>query len=270
MSEENTSEVIKPEDIVVDPPADDIEGVKESVALGIAKMLEKGRRYFGSSGAGLTQQAFNPIYAEKGINPDLAKIGLEGERETTLFLKKWVKDKPGAVLVDSVHVRGVGDEQVNEETGMIEGGDTDHVIIIGSEVILIDTKRWKGKKNYSVGDKGEALRMGKAFPGGNLHMRQAIHIWLNYLDEDASITGIVCINSEEVKVFRNRNWYTQSYRLVEIDRLEELLNEKWKLIDEYDKTHINSTLVSQVVVCAQQPFDPYTKVFSMEALKSFK
>lgn len=271
MSEENTQEeVIRPEDIEVDSPNEDIEGVKDSVARAIEKMLIGGRRYFGSSGAGLSQQAFNPAYAEKGINSDLAKIGLEGERETTLFLKKWLKDKPGAVLVDSVHVKGVGEEQVNEETGMIEGGDTDHVILIGSEVILIDTKRWKGKKNYSVGDNGEALRMGKAFPGGNLHMRQALHIWLNYLDEEASVTGIVCINSEEVKVFRNRNWYTQSYRLVEIDRLEELLNEKWKLIDDYDKTHINSTLVSQVVVGAQKPYDPYHKVFSMDALKSFK
>lgn len=270
MTDEVKEETIKPEDIVVDPPQREIDGVKYPVALKIAEMLKGGRRYFGSSGASLTQQAFNPAYADKGIKPELAKIGLDGERDTTTVLKKWIKDKPGAVLVDSVHIKGFGEEEVNEETGMIEGGDTDHVLLIGSEVILVDTKRWKSKKNYSVGDNGEALRTNKSFPGGNLHMRQALHLWLNYLDEDASVTGIVCINAEEVTVFRNRNWYTQSYRLVELSRLIELLNEKWKMIDEYDKTHINSTLVSQVAVGAQKPFDPYSRVFKMEALREFR
>lgn len=269
MSDEK-EKVIRPEDISVDPPHDEIDGVKPRVALGITEMLKKGRRYFGSSGASLTQQAFNPAWADKGINPTLAKIGLEGERDTTTVLKRWMKDKPGAVLVDSVHIKGFGKEELDEETGMIEGGDTDHVIIIGSEVILIDTKRWKSKKNYSVGDKGEALRMNKPFPGGNLHMRQALHLWLNYLDEDASVTGIVCINAEEVTVFRNRNWYTQSYRLVELARLEELLNEKWKVIEDYDKKNINSTLVAQVVVGAQKPYDPYERVFSMPTLQEFR
>lgn len=264
-------DVIRPEEISVDPPHDHIEGVKPKVALGITEMLKKGRRYFGSSGASLTQQAFNPAWDDKGIDKTLAKIGLEGERDTTTVLKRWMKDKPGAVLADSVHIKGFGkDERVDEETGMIEGGDTDHVIIIGSEVILIDTKRWKSKKNYSVGDNGEALRTNKSFPGGNLHMRQALHLWLNYLDEDASVTGIVCINAEEVTVFRNRNWYTQAYRLVELARLEELLNEKWKVIDDYDKRNINSTLVSQVVVGCQKPYDSYERVFSMPTLQEFR
>lgn len=261
-----------PDKIIVDPPKRHIEGVKYEVALKVAEMLEGGARYFGSSGASLTHQAFNPEYIEKNkIDPTLAKIGLQGERDTTTILKKWIKDKPVAVLADSIHVLGAGKEEVDEETGMIEGGDTDHVLIIGSEVILIDTKRWKKKANYSVGDNGEALRSNKAFPGGNLHMRQAIHLWLNFLDEDASITGIVCINAEDTVVFRNRNWYQQNYRLVEVGRFIELLDEKWKLIDDYDKSHINSTLVSQVVLNAVKPYDERSRVFgSSEAFNSFR
>lgn len=259
--------------IVVEPPKRQIEGVKKyEIALKVAEMLEKGTRYFGSSGASLTHQAFNPEYIEKNkIDPTLAKIGLQGERDTTTILKKWMKDKPGVVLADSIHVLGAGKEEVDEETGMIEGGDTDHVLIIGSEVILIDTKRWKKKSNYSVGDNGEALRANKNFPGGNLRMRQAIHLWLNYLDEDVAITGIVCINAEETVVFRNRNWYQQNYRLVEVGRFIELLDEKWKLIDDYDKTHINSTIVSQVVLNAVKPYDERDRVFgSSEAFNSFR
>lgn len=264
------TDTIKPEDIVIEPPHSSIDGVRPEAAKKIENALKNGRRYFGSSGASLTHQAFNPAYAEKGIKPELAKIGLEGERDTTSFLKKWMKDKPGVVLVDSVHIRGAGKEEVDEETGMIEGGDTDHVMLIGNEVLLIDTKRWKSKKNYSVGDNGEALRTNKAFPGGNLHMRQAIHLWLNYLDEDALITGIVCINTEDIVVFRNRNWFTQAYRLVELSRFKELLDQKWEMINQYDKTHINSTLVAQTVVGAVRPFDAYERVFHMPALKDFR
>lgn len=259
-------------EIEVLPPHKNIQGVKPQVAAGIEKMLKKGRRYFGSSGAGLTHQAFNPDYESKdGIDPNLAKIGLEGERDTTYILKKWIEDKPGAVLIDSVHIRNWDEpEEPDPETGMIEGGDTDHILVIGSEVILIDTKRWKKKANYSVGDDGQVLRSNKSFPGGNVHMRQAIYLWLDYLHEDASITGIVCINAEETIVFRNRNWYTKSYRLVEKDRFIELLEEKWKIISDYDKTHINSTLVSQIAISAIKPYDNYKRVFDEKALRSFR
>lgn len=272
MSEEDTvEEKIDPKDIVVNSPMKDTEGVKNNVSEKIYEMLEKGRRYFGSSGAAMTHQAFNPEYAEKNVKPDKAKEHLDGERDTTTVLKKWVKDKPGAVLIDSVYVPDWDEEdKVDEETGIIDDGNTDHVIIIGSEVILIDTRRWKKKKGYSVGDDGEALMTNKQFAGGEVTMNKSIHMWLEYLDEDAYVTGIVCINQEEVNVMRNRNWYTQSYRLVELDRFIELLDEKWKLVDEYDKKHINTTLVSQVVVKCIKPFDPYSKVFDMKTLGNFK
>lgn len=257
--------------VIVTSPKNNIEGVKPKSAIAITEMLKKGRRYFGSSAASLSWQAFSPDYKGKeGMDPLLAKIGLEGERDTTTFLKKWMKDKPNVVLVDSVHIRGWGKEEIDPETGFIDGGDTDHVLLIGSEVILIDTKRWKSKRNYSVGDKGEALRSNKPFPGGNLHMNKAVYMWLHYLDSDASITGMVCINSEEVTVFRNRNWYVHAYRLVEIDRFEELLNEKWEVIDDYDKKHINSTLVSQIALNCVKPYDPRNSVFSKDALATFK
>jgi hypothetical protein len=256
--------------VIVLPPKPNIEGVMPHVALGVAEMLKMGIRYFGSSGASLTHQASNPDYIDKGVDPVLARVGLEGERETTLVLKDWIADKPNIVLADSLHIRGWGKEEVDPETGVIDGGDTDHVLVIGSEVILIDTKRWYPKANYSVGDSGEALRSNKPFPGGNLHMLQAIHMWLNYLDEDASITGIVCINAEDAVVFRNRNWYTQSYRLVEISRLIEILNEKWKVISDKDKCTINTTLVSQIVLSAVKPYDVRDRVFSKEALSAFK
>lgn len=274
MSEEEETaveEIIKPEEIEITPPLSGVEGVKDEVSRKIYEMLKKGRRYFGSSGAAMTHQVSNPEYAEKGVEPVKAKEYLEGERDTTAFLKKWVKNKPGAVLIDSAYVPDWDKEdKVDEETGIIDDGNTDHILLLGSEVLLIDTRRWKKKKNYSVGDNGEALMTNKPFAGGELIMKDAIHLWLEYLDEDAYITGIVVINQEETTVLRNRNWYVKNYRLVELDRFEELLNEKWKLVDDFDKRNINSTLVSQVVVRCVKPFDSYSKVFDMKSLSNFK
>lgn len=249
-------------EVAVMPPKGDIEGVKPAVAQKIFEMLKKGRRYFGSAGSSLTHLASNPNYElPEGFDRKSARIGLEGERETSAFLRKWAKDKPNAVLIDSVHIRGWGKEEIDEETGLIEGGDTDHILIVGSEVLLIDTKRWKKKSNYEVADDGSVLRAKKAFPGGGVRATAAMHMWLDYLDQDARITTFICINSPEITVFRNRNWYVQQYRLVEIDRFEELLNAKYDKIEEEDRSTINSTLVSQIVVGAVKPYDEYDRVF---------
>ena len=278
MTDEETveAEVIKPEEIVVAPLHDDIPGVKPEAAKVIEKMLKKGRRYFGSSGASITHQLHNPD-PESPIKPELAKAGLIGERDTTKFLKEWIKDKPGAVLVDSVHINmdykqsdDDDKEQFDEEAGVMDGKDTDHVILIGNEVILIDTKKWKKKRRYSINDDGNVIRGKQLFPGGQVRMKNAIYVWLEYLHEDAVLTGMVLINAEEVSVTRNNNWYSQDYRLVELSRMEEILNERWKMIDDDDKRSINPTLVAQVALSAIKPFDEYKKVFDETALKNFK
>ena len=101
----------------------------------IQAKVEQGRRYFGSSGASLTHQVSNPIYKDCGINPALAQAGIEGEHKTTKLLKEWIKTMPNAVLIDSVHIKGAGKEEVDEETGTMNAGDTDHVVIIGKMVL---------------------------------------------------------------------------------------------------------------------------------------
>lgn len=258
--------------VIIDQPLRSIEGVSYDIATKITEQLKKGRRYFGSSGAAMTHQASSPEFTEKeGLKKEVAKEMLDGERDTTTFLKKWIKDKPNVVMIESVSVPDWDEEQeLDEEFGIIDGADTDHILLIGSEVLLIDTKRWKKKKTFSVSDDGEALMTNKNFPGGKILMKESIYSWLEYLDEDASITGIVCINTEEATVIRNKNWYTEPFRLVELDRFEELLDEKWKMTDDEEKNHINSTLVSQIVVRCIKPFDVYSLVFKMDTLREFR
>lgn len=257
-------------EVEVVPPKDVIVGVKSKAAKRVETMLKKGRRYFGSSGSTLTHEIANPAYDDKGINKEAAKDYITKVRETTSFLQEWIKDKPNAVLVDSVRTHNWGEEEIDSETGLVSGGYTDHMVFFGDEVIIVDTKDWGKKKNFVVDDEGDVLRSGKPFPGGSTKMDRMIRMWLSYFEAGASLTGIICIQGEENTVFRNRNWFTQSFRIAEIDRFEELLNEKWQSIEDKDKKEINTTLVSQALVECIKPYDEFSRVLNDKAMREFK
>lgn len=271
-----------PEEVVIDEPLDDINGVKPQAAQAIKGMLKKGVRYFGSAGASLTHQAYGPKKGEE-FSPEMAKVGLEGERATSKFLQEWIKDKPNAVLIDSVHINmdyqkeakemdGYSEEETSseepdEETGVVDGKDTDHVLLLGSKVVLIDSKKWKKKAKYSVSDNGMVLRYGKPFPGSRVRMNNAVFLWFKYLTGAFKIVGVVLVNAEEAKVIREANWFRQRiFKLVEIDRMEEFLNKTWNSLDEEDRTHINTTLVSQVALSAIKPLDLHEVYFNKSSV----
>lgn len=295
------SDVVFPKTVHIDPPDDDIAGVSKAAGEAIYSMLKSGRRYFGSAGASLTHQVYNPD-PNSDIKPSLAKIGLEGERSTSEILREWIKDKPNAVLVDSVHINEwarriesdipeVDAEEFEEDTvdpdlGLKDGKDTDHVLIIGDYVLLIDTKRWKSKRAYSVSDSGTVLRSNKPFPGGNIKMKNAIYLWNNYLHPDTFVTGFVFINTEDEDlepptdpdakktfVVRNRNWYTKPYRVVEktrfIETLEKYIEKEIQGKNPEQMGRINSSVVSQIVASVIKPYDVRKRVFNSAALKSF-
>lgn len=224
----------------------------------IENMIKKGRRYFGSSGASLTHQISNPIYAEKGIDPGLARAGLEGEHKTSKLLLEWIKDKPNVVLVDSVHLKDYGEEEFNEETGTFDGGDTDHVLIMGNLIVIIDSKNWKGKKRYNISDKGEVLRSNSTFPGGKVSTTRASKLWAEALKgHRVTVSSIVSISTDKVTVTRDRNWWKQPYRLVTLEILEEFLNDVWDQLPEINKNNINVNLVASVASNALKPYDVF-------------
>ena len=224
----------------------------------VERMLEDGRRYFGSSGASLTHQISNPEYEDKGIDSGLAKAGLDGEHKTSRLLLDWIEDKPNVILVDSVHLKSYGEEEYNEETGTMEGGDTDHVLIIGSFVIIIDSKNWKGKRRYSINESGEVIRGNSTFPGGKINTVPASKLWAEALKPfRATISSIVSISSEKVMVTRDRNWWKQPYRLVTLEILEEFLDDVWEKLPDKVKRDINVNLVAAVASNAIKPYDVY-------------
>lgn len=224
----------------------------------VETMLENGRRYFGSSGASLTHQISNPAYQDKGIDSGLAKAGLDGEHKTSRLIMNWMKEKPNVVLVDSVHLKSYGEETFNEETGTMDGGDTDHVLIIGNFVIVIDSKNWKGKRRYSINDKGEVIRGNQTFAGGKINTIRASKLWADALKPfRATISSIVNITSEKVAVTRDRNWWSQPYRLVTVEILEEFLNEVWEKLPAETKDTVNVNLVAAIASNALRPYDVF-------------
>lgn len=226
-------------------------------------MLEEGRRYFGSAGAGLTHQAYNHRHPQHHkISRGSARIGITAERKTSDMLRTWLETHPNAVLVDSVHIKGFGDTEINEETGVIEGGDTDHVLIIGNHVIIIDTKRWKQKRSYSVSSKGEILRStGKnrpprGFTAGRVNILGSLGIWRRYLP-DADVFGVICINADKTFVKKDKNWYRQPFRVVTGENLLGFLDSRYEKLPSTEKTVIATDIVAKTVVSAIKPYDGF-------------
>lgn len=230
--------------VVVIPPSD------SGSALGrkMHALLAGGRRYFGSAGASLTQLLDNPEQ-DSGFGRSVVQVGLDAERSTSRLIRGWMADKPDVVLCDSVHVRGYG--------GGDGDGDTDHVLVCGRSVLLVDTKRWKSRRKYSFSDSGAVLRSGRSFAGGRLGMRGALGIWRKHMP-GCGVDGVVCVNSERVFVVYDRVWKRQPFRLVTVERLVEQLD-YW--YGRADRGRIECDVVARVAAMCVKPYDAVRALF---------
>lgn len=278
---------IDPSDVkVTEFHAGQITNIPARNGLLVQKALEQGRRHFGRPGASLTQLD-DPKWQGKlpeGWKRDVLDKALEGEETTSAMIQDWMKDKPGVVLIDSVHIRGAGKEEIDPDTGLIEAGDTDHIVVMGGHVLIIDSKRWRGGKddtkiiNYIQADDGSVQRFGKAFPGGKVHIAAAIRMWFDYLqnvDIEKTLLGMIHIVSDNVKVLRYRNWYDvrnkQYWLLVEKSRFIEELDAWYtgfKVRDEERRT-ISSDIVAQIAVCCCKPYDRMAELINMKPLEGY-
>jgi hypothetical protein len=258
----------------------------------VREALVHGKRHFGAAAGSLTWMKSPQMKGKlpEGWRSEVVDVAMGAEKRTTRNLLEWMKNKPAAVLIDSVHIPGVGKEEVNEETGLIEGGDTDHILIIGSHVYVIDTKNWKKKAQYTVGDDGSVLRNGKPFPGGKVHINAATKMWYDYLDsDDAEVVGAIYIDNEDepdpktkewtTSVFRNKNWWRNYWFLLEERRWRDWIDEKYAEQAGYDKTtgkaddpesvsFIDPSLIAQVAVTCVKPYDRRDGLINMKAFES--
>lgn len=215
-------------------------------------------------GAGLSNQLNNPIYKEKyTINPKAINLGISGEKETSKILRKWMADKPEVVLLDSISLplkeKENIEEEYDEESGEIDRGDTDHVLIIGDHIIIIDSKNWKSKASYTVLEDGSILRSKKYFKGGKPKINQMKFLWNKYFEnyDINKVHAFVCISSKEPIIIRDRNWWQVGFMLVNHETLIKFLDQTYEKI--MTKDFIRTELVALTLKGLIKPFNKYEK-----------
>lgn len=223
-------------------------------------IITQGRRYFGEAAMGLTNQLNNPKYKSMGVNVKSISAGIEGEKATSKVLKEWIKNKPNAILIDSIHLRpDTPEEEFDEETGEINIlGDTDHLIIIANKIILIDSKNWKEKTTYTVSE-NQVLRNKKPFKGNSPKMRQAKYLWKKfYQDYNIDIECFVCISNPNTIIMRDREWWSADYKFVNHKTLTYFLDELYneEELGNEKNNYINIELIAKAITGLQKPYVP--------------
>lgn len=137
--------------------------------------------------------------------------GIEGEKQTARLLKRIIKKYPSVYAFNSL-------------SWPDSNGDTDHILVYEDLVIIIDSKRWKSKRKYSVTAKGVVKRGTVGFPEGRVKLPYAVHAWRNKLPVKARIQGYICIAQEKVFIVKDGAWYKAPFRLTSLETLEEQID----------------------------------------------
>lgn len=168
------------------------------------RMLESGTKIFGEPGASLTWG----IGGHKNISTSL---GESGEKETGEILNQYVQNTDNAYVCHSVK-------------STLTQGDIDHVLIQDNVIVMIDSKKWKGARKYSIGDKYNIVRGRVSFPEGYVKAGET-RAKMQEKFPNNKVRSVICIAQTKVFVVKNANWYKAPYRLIELEKLDEFLQQ---------------------------------------------
>lgn len=169
----------------------------------IFKLVNSGKRIFGTPGAALT-------WGIGGHQNMATMVGETGEKDTAKTINSWV-EKNNAFCFHSVKPH-------------ITQGDVDHIIIKGNTLLILDSKKWKSARKYSISDKGNIIRGKTAFPEGYVKIGDTRKKLQQQLPSMKVLASIILAQTK-VFVVRDRNWYKAPYRLVELEKLDLFLTE---------------------------------------------
>lgn len=222
-------------------------GVTPASMEAVHKLLLQNRQIFGSAGASLT-------WGIDGTEDGDVNAGVEGERKTAKILRAWVSKYPSVMVVHSVGWPG-------------SSGDTDHILIVGRHVYLIDSKRWKSKRKYSVTASGSIKRGTVDFPEGKVKMVPALNAWRGVLPKNAVVRGVVCIAQDEVFASRTKEWYRAPYRLVTAEELTTFFDEEIAKMKPGHREIVDLGLLTTIVTRAIKPRDRRKEIIRVEGLR---
>jgi hypothetical protein len=212
----------------------------------IKTLIRSGEKVFGVPAASLSW----------GIDGNRMKAslqpGIEGELHTAKLLDAFARSHPNTYVFHSL-------------SWPESNGDTDHILVHKDMVIVIDSKRWKAQRKYSVTEKGAIKRGTVAFPQGRVKIGYALKAWRKKIPKEVKVHGIVCIAQQKVFVSRDKNWYKTPYRLVEseklVEQLEYMISKHKPAVDG-----VSGALLMYLVKLLVKPRDPLEGLLNKEAL----
>ena len=139
-----------------------------------------GTKVFGVAGGSLNSA---------GFDASSTKAGIDGERRVGKVLDEFASKNSNVYAFHSVKFPG-------------HFGDIDHVLIVGSTVIAIDTKNWKSDASYTISRDGETvLRDGNVFPGGKVSVKRYVGELRSFTD--LSARGLLVVSNSRSKTQRD-------------------------------------------------------------------
>lgn len=213
----------------------------------IKSMLQNKTQIFGVPGASLT-------WGIEGSAAGQVTAGGEGEKQVAKELEIFAAANPNVKIFHSIQWPG-------------SKGDTDHMLVIGNLVLIIDAKRWKAKRKYSVTPKGEILRGTVPFPEGKVKMIPAMSAWRQTLGKGIKVMGVVCIAQTEVFVPYDKNWYSAPYRLVTVETLSEFLE---KMIAKQKPEIVQANNTQSLIDIARKVIKPRNRRNELINLSAMK
>jgi len=102
-------------------------------------------------------------------------------------------------------------------------GDLDHALLIGDQLLLIDSKRWRPGR-YSV-SQGNILRDGEAFPGGTPTLQAWVAHYREKFPELASVTGLVVLTNP-ASIIEGKGELSNDVRLASLRELQQIMDFK--------------------------------------------
>lgn len=125
---------------------------------------------------------------------DKVDTGKRGERLTAQALGAFILDNPSVFAFHSVPWPGVAD------------ADIDHVLVLNSTILLVDTKRWKSNSTYYFDGSQTVLRNGDEFPGGTVRLAMQVQAVKDALKatgvpaHGVFVRGLLVIQASNIRV----------------------------------------------------------------------
>lgn len=221
---------------------DNIPEEDKQIALDILNKLRAEERTFGAPAEGLrktliklnerapekdsfdtTSYNLRDFDYEKEVSK--LKAGIKGEEQLSEYFEKLIRLNPK--LSDMVVFASLGDTQSDKEYIP----DTDFLCLYGNNILIVDAKNLKTKKDIPIYVKGNGIYSVSKKDEPMLEVNNAVPVWNDILLETyngrlESIEGCICIiNKTGAEIFRNDAWEFSNIKPLHISELEEYLLE---------------------------------------------